>query len=417
MRGFNMPYKIEACTNKNIDLAVDVVKRNYDTSFPAVKVSREIIDKKNIELFLITDMKSHRALPVSTFGLCETYQNEEIWQEVKANIIKPFIAGKDVVVGQFSICEKDDNLMKIMFGLILDRAQQKGYERLFFILKKNDKFYRKLFNAVTIKGNCNFDIGSKEKITALVVDLNQIHNKGFEFLNRRQFLRYSNSEKIKYKDIMMRSHWDKYSSAFDAIMAPPQVELYSAISQSVKGEVLDGGCGNANLAAFLKQDVSLYHGVDSAQEMIVKARENILQLEQASSYSVYHSQFEEFVSEVKYDVVTFVNSFYAVSDPSLVFKHSANLLKSGGKIIIANPNEKMTKEHMQYMIGLYEAKFRGHPAAEDFKRMNLQFVESYYANFYTMQQLKNGLTTAGFTITHTDNTHYHGAVNLIIATK
>ncbi|MEK0159803.1 class I SAM-dependent methyltransferase [Pseudoalteromonas piscicida] len=412
-----MSFKIEACNLNNIDVAVKTLKENYVENFPAIRVTKDKILGKGISLYLLSDISQVPHNPIATFGLSSAYEDEDVWKEVRASLSDDFDPKKDAVVGQLSISSKDVAITRVVYGLLLDKAQQMGYERLFFILRGNVDFYKKLFNAILIKSDCNYDIGVDRKISALVVETKEIKQRGLRFLNRNLSSCFNKSDSLIKREIMNKSHWDEYSSAFDSIITPPQVELYNTIAPLLSGAVLDAGCGNGNLAVFVNGEVSTYHGVDTSLDMVQKANANLQRLKEPQRFQAFHVQLEEFVNTHQYDVITLINSVYAMDNPSLVFKHCYNLLAPGGLLIIANPNENMTKSHMEMMIELYEAQFSGNPAVADFKRLNLQFVTQYQHSFYTLDKIEGWLEQAGLSVTNRDCTHFHGAMNLIVAKK
>jgi 2-polyprenyl-3-methyl-5-hydroxy-6-metoxy-1,4-benzoquinol methylase len=90
--------------------------------------------------------------------------------------------------------------------------------------------------------------------------------------------------------------------------------------------------------------------VDGSELIVAKALETAQELGVQSK--IYHSYFENFVSEEKFDYVFASHVMEHVEDPSLIVRRLEDWLKPGGKALIIVPNAESIHRRLAVLLGL-----------------------------------------------------------------
>ncbi|WP_046004200.1 class I SAM-dependent methyltransferase [Pseudoalteromonas rubra] len=407
-----MTYVCELCTENNFDLAVKVQHNNYLATLGSMKVCPDEFRQKGIKLFLISVIEGDKKHPVATFGLQAKFMEEAVWEDVAAGTDIQFNPQTDVVVGQLSNAKSHKMSMQLLYGIIYDAVQSMGFSRMLFLIRRSVIFYQGKLNAILLKEHCKYDIGQPANVRAMLINVREFSGKTCRYISRLASNQFNPSQPVISQKELNVSHWDKYSRSFDSILTRPQRKLYQDVAKSCRGNLIDIGCGNANLAAFLIPGRHQYDGLDGAKQMAHCAKQNLSTLDNSVAGDIYHTPAEQFYPEHRYDVACSINSLYAMDNPQALFRHVFNMLREGGQFIVANPNERMSQAHITRLLDKYCAEFAHLPECAEFRAMNKAFVEQYQQRFYPADEVVQWLEQVGFRNIQVDQHHYDGAMNL-----
>lgn len=129
-------------------------------------------------------------------------------------------------------------------------------------------------------------------------------------------------------------HWDYLSGGKER---PAQmVVLGYALLRHASPSVLDVGCGDGMLFDMMQHfPLAEYHGLDSSDEAIVRARRRVARNRGAGVAEVdfTRADFESYTPTRQYDVIVFNNSLMYAEDPLWLLERFANTLTHDGFIV------------------------------------------------------------------------------------
>jgi len=114
--------------------------------------------------------------------------------------------------------------------------------------------------------------------------------------------------------------------------------------------VLEMGYGEGNFTEKLVSDGIRSDIVEGAELLVNEARSKY-----GSRVGIYHSMFNEFVPEEKYDVVLATNILEHVEDPVSVLRCIHNWLNPDGKVLITVPNSESLHRRLAVLMDLQPA--------------------------------------------------------------
>lgn len=109
--------------------------------------------------------------------------------------------------------------------------------------------------------------------------------------------------------------------------------------------VLDIGCGDGTVAAYLKQTIGVdIVGVDISMEAVIKARNKGL--------TIKHISAEEKLpfSDNSFDVVFWGDNIEHLFNPDFTAKEIKRVLKSNGRLILSTPNFGYWRYRLYYLL-------------------------------------------------------------------
>lgn len=162
--------------------------------------------------------------------------------------------------------------------------------------------------------------------------------------------------------------------------------------------VFDVGCGNGLFLAVAQKRGWRVHGCDSAEKNVAFAREKF-------GVDVDCSNFDQWGAKGRqYDVVAFWDVLEHLTDPHVFVEKAAEILRPGGRIVAAGPNDKSLFRMAAEMLFLCTGgRVRG-PLQ---KAYLLEHV-----TYYTLETMKTLFAQHGFALqydfaTSTDLEKYH----------
>ncbi len=154
--------------------------------------------------------------------------------------------------------------------------------------------------------------------------------------------------------------------------------------------VLDLGCGNGRLFAFLKRHgISDYLGVDGSEELIRLARE------QHPDARFECGAMQTFETDERFDLLFAIASFHHLPRELQVscLKHWQSLLKPGGVLILLNWNFYQRRFWKAWLRMIFRGKF-------GWKGMEIPWKNRLFRYYYafSLGELRGLLSKAGFSI-------------------
>lgn len=212
-----------------------------------------------------------------------------------------------------------------------------------------------------------------------------------------------------------KSEWDAYAVSHQSVMPSVMFELNQAVADRMSGDVLDCGCGTAKVAPFVLEQpsVSSYTGIDYAQQMVDRARWMIDRFPGKPSEIIY-GKIEELEAERHVDSCLSINSYYAWDDPLAVLSHIYTLLREGGQVVLATPNNNLD---MPKLLAIIDKEIIAHPCYPDFRQMNLAFCDNPDALFVDMDDLIKQVQSVGFHVIEAHQRFYLGGLNFLLMYK
>lgn len=207
--------------------------------------------------------------------------------------------------------------------------------------------------------------------------------------------------------------WNGYARSHASVTTSFQLSLYREVAAQLGGDVLDCGCGTARIAPFLADDpaVNSYTGVDLAPDMVRMARWTITRLNR-ERFGIEQGAIEAVRGQ--YDSAVSIHSYYAWPRPLDVLAHIRDVMRPGGRFVLATPNPQLD---MDRLLRESSRELLAHPDFPEFERLNLEFAGNPGAAFVEMDLLIGQSRDTGFEVLECHQRHYLGGVNLLVLSK
>lgn len=208
--------------------------------------------------------------------------------------------------------------------------------------------------------------------------------------------------------------FDIYPQSFATTTTIFQAEELRAVAALVSGDVVDLGCGSAKLATYLrdKSDLSSYLGLDASAAMLVEAQHLLVNLDDPR-FSLLHTRMED-CDLTGFDWGVCLNALYAVADPHAALAKIRQMLKPGGQVIIATPNEHLD---MEKLLEESKKELILHPFFHTFREINRVLARSYRSRFFSPEELRAMVEAAGFHVNLMHSRFFLGGLNFLVARR
>lgn len=168
-----------------------------------------------------------------------------------------------------------------------------------------------------------------------------------------------------------------YDRTFDAQGNDSLAKLAKLIPANTK--VLDVGCGNADLGAYLRREKQCHvTGLDYSEAALTIAKDN---LDAVAVIDLNTTALTDVLSS-RYDVIVFADILEHIVTPYNVLCDAKSLLRNGGKILVSIPNAG----YVGAVLSLYEGEW---------EYRNEGILDTTHVRYYTGKSLMNMLTRAG----------------------
>jgi len=148
--------------------------------------------------------------------------------------------------------------------------------------------------------------------------------------------------------------------------------------------LLDVGCGEGDIAYFLKGKASKIYGIDNSKASLERANEKGI----ITKYSDLNQGKIPF-QDSYFDVITCLDVIEHIKDPINLIAEIRRVLKNGGHIILSAPNIRFSNH-------LFKLVIRGHfPTTSEDKSA----YEGGHIHYFTFSDLRGILEKGGFRIT------------------
>lgn len=174
------------------------------------------------------------------------------------------------------------------------------------------------------------------------------------------------------------SGFDKtYDRIFDPQANDSLAKLAKRIPQGAR--VLDVGCGNGDVGAYLRREKQCYvTGLDYSDAALVNARAN---LDAVAPIDLNATALTDVV-DGKFDVIIFADILEHIMTPDEVLNDAQSLLDNDGKIVVSIPNAG----YVGAILSLYEGEW---------EYRNEGILDTTHVRYYTGKSLLNMLSRAG----------------------
>ena len=332
--------------------------------------------------------------------------DEHLFQ-ARANLYRK--SGVDPVqVGRFIIDENlDKSCLKSYMRLFYLYPLAMGRKVVFGLVRRKDvPIHEHRFGAEILIRDTQMNYGSNHTFAVAVWPLGALSDRLHKFIDL---------EKEAANSPYSGDDWDNYASVFASIQTPMQRELQQEASSQLYGDVADFGCGTAKIGILLSDslNVNSYIGIDASAKMLEIANHALSQFEEKVPLKTWQGYIENYEGK-PVDSAVSLNSYYSWGEPVKVLKKIYQLIKPGGKFVVATPSPNLDlhaldKEARKDLIL--------HPDYPAFREHNLKLVDSRNGNFVTMNTLISQLISVGFNIDHCHSRFYHQGLLYVVAIK
>lgn len=152
-----------------------------------------------------------------------------------------------------------------------------------------------------------------------------------------------------------------------------------------KGALLELGLGHGYTTNIFSKAFSRHIVIDGSPAVIREFR----QKHPNCSAKIVEALFEEFSSEIQFDIIVMGFVLEHVEDPALILRSYQKYLKPGGRIFVAVPNAEVLNRRLGLILGMLDklSCLSGNDLLLGHRR------------YYTMSTLKQELAEAGLALT------------------
>lgn len=404
------PLKL-ASSAKEVNQVVNFIAAQYQKSFPEIQPHQSSDYITNSFNFYTEDEQGNIDGTISLMLDTEQGFPDE---HAYAAAIAPYREAEKILLqaGRFVVSPGKDlekRAMTLLQTLYLVPKLLGAAAVIGMVRPKDLSLHQKRFGAKLLMADIGKTYGSDHQFALVAWEPDALTDNYFK---KTACPRLSDKPKPPYHN----RQWDQYANAFGSIQTQFQRELQLAACRLLFGDVADFGCGAAKLAALLSDDpkVQSYTGIDYSKQMLANA-EQILRRLAKPSFRLWQGKIEHYV-ERQFDSAVSLNSFYSWPDPQRVLSHIAQTLKPQGILVLATPNREIAKQ-MPNMLSEAEKELMLHPAWQQFKQQNLEFVQNPDAHFIEMDNIINQAHAAGFAVESCHQHFYLGALNFLVLKK
>lgn len=136
--------------------------------------------------------------------------------------------------------------------------------------------------------------------------------------------------------------------------------------------VLEVGAGTGYYTVEYSRLVGHVDAIELVEDLIEKFRENIRE-KNISNIDIIKSDIDHFAGEKKYDCVIFISALHHIPFRMELFKKMADLLESGGEIILLEPHHNVLRK-LKIILQFYNKRdFDFNPGHDFISRPELEF--------------------------------------------
>ncbi len=140
-------------------------------------------------------------------------------------------------------------------------------------------------------------------------------------------------------------YYDEIADSYNELYGKEQQAKYEFISKlvEIKGNVLDVGCGDCQLAKHFKVK---YYGVEPASKLVTKSKH-------ADFFDIRNIQLctaEDMVLNNKFDVVLCITVAHHFTNPLLVFSKIKKSLKPQGKVVVSILKNSQKRKELHILL-------------------------------------------------------------------
>jgi ubiquinone/menaquinone biosynthesis C-methylase UbiE len=183
---------------------------------------------------------------------------------------------------------------------------------------------------------------------------------------------------LDHKTEQSRNHYNQIAHQYDESFEGRFTLAYNhflcdTVTLKDNDSVLDVACGSGRLLQLLSKKARIHaYGIDVSQDMISSAKSNFKEAE----FNVCSADKIGYPSG-KFDLVTVCCAFHHFSEPEAFLKEAFRILKSNGKLVIADPSPCMLVRWIENLI--------------------IPFMKMGDVKIYGVNQLRQFFERAGFT--------------------
>jgi 2-polyprenyl-3-methyl-5-hydroxy-6-metoxy-1,4-benzoquinol methylase len=153
--------------------------------------------------------------------------------------------------------------------------------------------------------------------------------------------------------------------------------------------VLDIGCGQAGLAAEIRNLGHVVWGIEASSIAVAKAASRVDRCIHADLLDL--KAIEALLSQERFDALIFSDVLEHLYDPLGALRFYSRFLRPGGRLLISVPNALNWQSRLSFLFGRFEYQDTG-------------VMDRTHIRFFTFRSAKRLLTAAGCSIERTDFT-------------
>ncbi|MFT4260810.1 MAG: class I SAM-dependent methyltransferase [Candidatus Woesearchaeota archaeon] len=143
--------------------------------------------------------------------------------------------------------------------------------------------------------------------------------------------------------------YNAIANSYNELHGEEQLQKFMFINNiiSIKGKVLDLGCGDCQLSSLFKTD---YRGVEPSKELVLKSKFK----QHFDLKNIQLVKAEDMILTEKFDIIISVTVAHHFTNPEKVFLHCKNHLKKNGVLIVSIlKNSSSYKNLLEILTSLF----------------------------------------------------------------